>query len=116
VSSLQQSGSGTAAKRADLSYNGLDQLTQVRRYADLAGASLIVASTYGYDGANRLTGLTHQNAANTVLASYTWDYTEANNKTVDRITSRTASADGGTAYTYDLAGQLTLADNTAQAD
>src|SRR5262249_32783101 len=96
------SGGGAAPKRVDFSYNALGQFSQISRYADLAGTSLVASSASGYDGANRLTGLTHQRGAST-LAAYTWGYDRA-----DRITSQT-SPDGASTPSYAAAGQETAA-------
>jgi RHS repeat-associated protein len=100
--SEQLSGPGVSPARIDFGYNALDQFTTINRYADLAGTNLVVSSTFGYDAANRLTGLTHQHGS-TILAAYTWGYNAAN-----RITSRTAP-DGPSAYQYDPNGELTSA-------
>lgn len=105
-----------SAKLVTISYNALDQLTQVKRYNDLAGTSLAVTDDYAYDNASRLTSLTHKNAAGTTLASYA----NSSNNTANRVTTRgdsfqTGSADS-TTYTYDAAGQLTVADHASQND
>ncbi len=100
VTSERQTG-GVAAKRADFAYDELGQMTQASRYADASGTTLVASSAYGYDGANRLTSVSHTKGA-TTLASYALAYDAAN-----RVTTKASAADGTTAFQYDSAGQLT---------
>jgi RHS repeat-associated protein len=106
---VTQSGSGVQPKRVDLAYNSLGQFDSIRRYSDLAGTQLVVASQYQYDALNRLTSLTHNNATSTV-AFYNFSYDGAS-----RIT-RITDVDGVTDYTYDSRDQLTGADHSAAAN
>ena len=104
-----QSGTGVTDKRADFVYTAAGQLATITRYADLAGTQLVASSTYTYDGAARLTGLTHARGG-TTLAAYTWTYDAA-----DRITQMT-SPDGASDFAYDGTDQLTGADHSYQGD
>jgi len=58
-------------------------------------------STYQYDDASRLIGITHGQGS-VVLADWDWQYDQ-----VDRLTSFTSSADAAVYYTYDARSQLT---------
>src|SRR5262249_49496148 len=62
---ITQSGTGVQEKRVDLAYNDLGQFASINRYANLAGSQLVVGSGFTYDSLNRLTTLTHTNAAST---------------------------------------------------
>jgi RHS repeat-associated protein len=99
---------GAAAKRVNFAYNALGQVTQASRYADASGTTLVGSSAYGYDGANRLTAITHTSGAAT-LASYALAYDAA-----DRVTSKASAADGTATFQYDNAGQLTQSSSPGQ--
>jgi RHS repeat-associated protein len=110
--SVQQSGSGISSKRIDFAYNLNDQFTTITRYADLAATQVAVQSTYTYDLANRLTGITHSQG--TTLASYTYQFDNAG-----RISQATSSADsngGSSTFSYDADGQLTGATHAYQTN
>jgi RHS repeat-associated protein len=109
---VQQSGPGVASKRVDLAYNQIGQLVTLSRYSDLPGTQLVAQSTYAYDAANRLSGLSHRQGSN-VLGSYGYQFDSANR--ITRSTS-TADANGTSNYSYDTASQLTAANHTYQAN
>ncbi|WP_404310460.1 Calx-beta domain-containing protein [Neorhodopirellula lusitana] len=90
-------------KDVRLGYDSAEQLDQVTRYTtDALDESVLVASTsYQYDDASRLIGMTHGQGAN-LLAQWDWAYDQA-----DRLTSFTSSDDGAAYYTYDSRSQLT---------
>jgi RHS repeat-associated protein len=104
-----QSGAGVTDKRADFAYTAAGQLATITRYSDLAGTQLVASSSYAYDGAARLTGLTHARGG-TTLAAYSWTWDAAN-----RIT-RMTSPDGASDFAYDSTSQLTGADHSYQGD
>jgi RHS repeat-associated protein len=103
LTSRQFGGAGQTPLRADLAYTGQGQPQTLSRYTDLAGTVSAGTTSYAYDSALRLTGLTHFYAGGSVLASYAYAYDSA-----DRVT---AATDNGstTSYAYDAAGQLTQA-------
>jgi RHS repeat-associated protein len=105
----QTGGASVSEKRVDLAYNAAGQFATITRYEDLAGTELVATTTYGYDGAGRLTSLDHDKDT-TSLAAYDWTYDSAG-----RITEF-VSVDGTTDYTYDGTGQLSAADHTYQND
>lgn len=107
---LTQSGTDVAEKRVDFTYNAAGQMDTVSRYANLAGTLPVVDTEYGYDGAGRLTALTHAQGGTTVTG-YTWDFDAA-----DRITQMTSTVDGVSDFTYDDIDQLTVADHDYQVD
>jgi RHS repeat-associated protein len=107
LTSRQFGGSGQTPLRIDPSWTSRDQLLSLTRYSDLAGNTLVGTSTYGYDGAMRLTSLTHKYANGNVLASYVYAYDQAS-----RLMSET---DNGTqtTYGYDNANELTQVNGTS---
>jgi YD repeat-containing protein len=83
-------------------------VTQASRYADASGTTLVGSTAYGYDGANRLTSISHTKGA-TTLASYALAYDAA-----DRVTSKGSAVDGTATFQYDYADQLTQSSGPAQ--
>jgi hypothetical protein len=71
VTQIQQSGVGVANKRVEMNYDAASQLKGIKRYTDLAGTQLVAATEYNYDLAGRLQDLTHRQANNTTIATYT---------------------------------------------
>jgi RHS repeat-associated protein len=101
--------SGTTQARVDMTYDANSNLLTVARYADAAGTQLKGSSTLTYDNENNLKTLTHKNAANTTLASYTYNY--------DAGARLTSEVDNGTStsYGYDATNQITSAGSTSYA-
>ena len=100
----------TAEKRVDFKYNVLSQATSIARFSDLAGTLPIAASQFTYDTLNRLTDLTHRNAANVKLNGFAFTY-----DATSRIT-RITDIDGTTDYAYDSRDQLTGANHADAAN
>ncbi|MCA9124295.1 MAG: hypothetical protein KDB11_29165, partial [Planctomycetales bacterium] len=107
---ISQEGTGVATKRVDLGYNSLNQLTSLIRASDAAGTSVVAATNFTFDALNRLSVISHRNAAGTVLASFTYQYDSAS-----RIT-RITDIDGATDYSYDPRNQLTGANHADAAN
>ena len=103
VTQLVQAGPGIATKRVNFAYNALGQTTSMSRFADSTGQSPVAASTFAYDTLNRLTSISHRNAANSVLNSFGYQYDAA-----DRITQIT-DIDGVTTYAHNKRDELTAA-------
>ncbi|GAB6188113.1 hypothetical protein [Thermopirellula anaerolimosa] len=99
-----------ATKWVHFSYDTASQLTDLTRYADLAGTQLVAQSQYTYDQAGRLRGLSHFRGQ-TTFVEYTWNFDAAN-----RMTQYINSVDGTADYTSDATGQLTAADYDYQSD
>ncbi len=99
----QAGGDYVAPKRVNLSYNNNGQITGVSTYADLAATENVYSSSYGYNGASELTGLTYTAQGNT-LAGYTWTF-----NSLGEITSflNSQHSNEDLTYSYDPAGQLT---------
>jgi RHS repeat-associated protein len=102
-------GNAVAAKRIDVNYTTEGRLSTITRYADLAGTQQVATSTYTFDDAYRLVGLSYTKGT-TTLASYAYTYDDAGNMT------GMTTVDGTTTYTYDNAGQLVSADSNYTDD
>ena len=103
VTQLVQAGPGIATKRVNFAYNALGQTTSISRFADSAGQSPVAASTFAFDTLNRVTSISHRNAANSVLDSFSYQYDVAS-----RITQIT-DVDGLNTYGYSKRNELTAA-------
>jgi RHS repeat-associated protein len=113
------SGPGQPALRIDLAYDAAGNMVSQTRYADVAGTVKVGTSLYAYDGAGRVTAITHQDGAGNTLAQFGYVYDPAGrltsqtvngattNDTYDAVGELTAS--GGSAYSYDGAGNRTMA-------
>src|SRR5262249_42227982 len=102
---VTQSGNGVHAKRVDIAYNEVGQFASINRFADLAGTQLVAGTAFGYDNLDRLTSLTHHNAAGSTL-----DFENLTYDAVSRIT-QIAFADGTTNYSYDNVDELIAANH-----
>jgi RHS repeat-associated protein len=108
----QAGGNAVAEKRIAFKYLADGRTSEINRFADVAGTQNVVNTALGYDGAGRLTGMTHAKGA-TTFADYGWAYDAANRMTAF---TNTAYPSGDAAYTHDATGQLTGADRTGSGD
>jgi len=116
LATLTQSGTGVNSKRVDFIYDGLGDLTSETRYSDLTGTNKVVTTTYGYDVAERLTGITDKTSSGTVVASYAYTLDEANRLTQETQTWQgTGTTSDTTNYTYTNNNQLTGVTHTDTA-
>jgi YD repeat-containing protein len=93
--------------RAVFRYNQAGQFDTIKRYDSEDGTNwnLSVQSTYGYDGAARLSSLVYTNASgNTIYAGYGYQYDDANR--IKTFTNSITPTDNRS-YAYDGQGQLT---------
>ena len=109
LTSIKQSGSGIASKRADFAYDAAGRRTTLTRYASLNTTPTVLVTAYAYDNADRLTSLTHKTAGGTVRSQYVYTLDNANRLTGE---ARTWTLSSGTAtdtvgYTYTNDDQLT---------
>ena len=93
---------GTVGLRVNYTFDDRDSLTEADRYSDSSGTTLIGKTLYGYDDSDRLTSITHKNASNTTLDSFTYTLDD------DGFVSQETSTLGPTRNnTYDGNSQLT---------
>lgn len=107
---LVQSGTNVSNKRVDLTYNALNQLTNLGRFSDANGQSSVANTAYAYDSLNRVSSVTHRNATNAVVDSFVFQY-----DAMSRI-SRLTDVDGSTDYQYDSRGEVTSANHADSAN
>lgn len=98
---VTQSGAGVTDKLVDFTYNEVSQFVSVTRFSDLVAGQVVATTNYVYDALNRITNMTHKNAASSVLNQFDLQYDPAS-----RITKIT-DIDGATDYNYDVTDQLT---------
>ncbi|MCA9980861.1 MAG: hypothetical protein KDD89_08510, partial [Anaerolineales bacterium] len=106
---LTQEGAGVAEKRIEMGYDSASRLTQLTRFADVAGAQQVVNTAYGYDAENKLTSISHQPSGGPAL-NYGYSY-----DTADRLTQMT-TPEGTSSFTYDEFDQLLAAVHSFQTD
>jgi len=108
----QSGGNAVAEKRIDFGYLADGRTSEISRFADLAGTEFVANTLFGYDGAGRLTALTHASST-TTFADYGWAYDAANRMTA--FTNAIYSSEGAI-YTHDATGQLTGATRSDPSD
>jgi YD repeat-containing protein len=85
-----------------LAYDTANRLTSlIQQWGNKNLGFTQVQTTYGYDNADRLTGITHLIVGGSTLMTLTYGYDSAN-----QLTSY-AGPDGSITYGYDVDGQLT---------
>ncbi|NBT35423.1 MAG: RHS repeat protein [Betaproteobacteria bacterium] len=107
----QTGGNSVAPKRVDFGYLADGQLTQMTRFANLAGTQAVASTAFGYDAAGRLSSLVHSKSA-TVFAGYGYGYDAGNRMTA--FTNSAYPAEDAT-FANDATGQLTGADRTGSS-
>jgi RHS repeat-associated protein len=116
---------GTTSARIDFTWTKRGELDLVTRYSDLAGTVKVGTTDYTNDAGGRLTGIVDANGSGTVLNTYSYAFDLA-----DRMTQKTENGvattygydklgqvtqDGATSYSYDDAGNRTIAGYTTTA-
>ena len=102
-----QSGSGVADELLSYNYDAAGNMTALDRYSDLAGSSKAASTTYGYDNASRLTGITDKTSGGTTIASYAYTLDAANRLTELVQTWADGASTDTSDYTYTNNDQLT---------
>ncbi len=108
----QAGGNSVADKRVDFQYDAMSRQTVIERYADLGGQNLVARTDLVYDGAGRLTDLTHAKDGQ-VFTDYFWSYDKLHRVTSARWVrgvDLTYMEDEVANYAYDPTGQLLTAD------
>src|SRR5205807_8291 len=109
-------GSSLSPLRADFTWSNRDELLTATRFSDLAGTTLVGTTTYGWDDASRLTGITNKNASAATLSyhnyaldaagrvtseSWYYSYNDANRLTNARQTSDGSTTTFSVTFSYD---------------
>jgi len=109
---VSQSGSSVTDKRVDFAYNLAGQFTAIDRFSDLTGTTLVAGSQFEYDDAGRLTRIQHDRGGSWVAHAYTYDENYRVTSYQNLIPS--GNWDDPVTYTYDDTNQL-LSDETWNA-
>jgi YD repeat-containing protein len=100
--------SATDAALVNFDYYGNGLLKDLTRYSDLTETTKVGQSKYTYDASGRSDTITHLNAIDQVLASYSYQYDRANQLTHQVYDG--PEGDFAADYKYDSTGQLTNVD------
>ena len=112
----QTGGNAVAYKRVEMVFDTADQLDQILRYASSGTGDFVATSSFAYDGAARLSALTHAQGTN-VLADYAWTYdADSWAHTFSNSANIASYAAENVTYSYDNNGQLTGADRSGTAN
>ncbi len=107
LASEAQTVSDVGLELIDFTYDDAGNMSDMTRYSDTSGMDEVLATTYTYDPAENLTGITDKLPGGTVVASYAYTLDAA-----DRLMEETRTWAGGahsdtTDYTYTNNNQLT---------
>ncbi len=105
VSQTNGGGYAVANKLVNFSYNADSQLTEIDRYSDLTGSTLVAKSAFGYDSVGRLTSLHQGNSSSTT--AYAGDSLTYNADGLLSGVTNSAHTSEDVAYAYDHDAQLT---------
>ena len=117
LTKLNQTVTGTFAnwqnKSVELTYRSDDSISTIKRYSDATWTSLVVQTSYGQDGAGRLTSQVHSKLVASTLTpvvSYAYQYF-ADDKLLSEVSSVPSLNFNNVTDTfgYDANGQLTTA-------
>jgi YD repeat-containing protein len=100
------------AVHVELGYQSRDGLLTLNRFRDNADgtSTLAVRAEMGYAATHELTSLRYSTAAGVTIADYSYTFNDAG-----QLTAETTNGQG-TAFSYDLRGNLTKTDHTARPD
>src|SRR5262249_53331396 len=85
LTSRKFGGTSQTTLSIDLSYNNRNEITNVTRFSNLAGTTVVGTSVYTRDDAGRLTNLDHKNGGRNALASYVYAYESADRLSNDTV-------------------------------
>jgi len=100
LASQSWSGTGIAPAKVDFQFDAKRQRTELKRFSDANGSTLIGKSIQSFDAAGRLVNLSHRNAIDVALSEYGYTYDKASQVISESNLGQSSE------YTYDLAGQL----------
>ena len=87
-------------------------MTGLTRYSNLAETTVVAATSYTYDAANQMTGITDKNSGGTTLVSYGYTYDAAGRVTQEARTWDSGSSTDTLTYGYTNNNQLTSVTHT----
>ena len=101
------SGTDISAMAVANTYDNAGNMTGQTRYSNLAETTVVAATSYTYDAANQMTGITDKNSSGTTLVSYGYTYDAAGLVSQETRTWDFGSESDTLDYTYTANDQLT---------
>jgi RHS repeat-associated protein len=101
------SGTGISAIAVANTYDNAGNMTGQTRYSNLAETTVVAATSYTYDDANQMIGITDKNSSGTTLVSYGYTFNAAGLVTQEVRTWDSGSDTDTLGYTYTNNDQLT---------
>ena len=93
-------------------YDNAGNMTGQTRYSNLAETTVVAATSYTYDAANQMTGITDKNSSGTTLVSYGYTYNAAGLVSQETRTWASGADTDTLGYTYTANDQLTAVTHT----
>ncbi len=112
LTSMTLSGSGISAEAVAFTYDNAGNMTGLTRYSNLAETSVVATTSYVYDAANQMTGVTDKNSGGTTLVSYAYTYDAAGRVTQEVRDWSSGSSTDTLTYGYTNNNQLTSVSHT----
>ena len=106
------SGSGISAEAVKNAYDNAGNMTGQTRYSNLAETTVVASTSYTYDDAEQMTGITDKNSGGTTLVSYGYTYDAAGLVSQETRTWDSGSTSDTLDYTYTNNDQLTSVTHT----
>ena len=116
---------GSLAARVELDYDARDERTELRRYSDAAGTTLVGSTTYTQDPGRRLAELLNKDGSGAALVDYDNTYDDGNRitqesrnsapQTFDYDENSQVTSGYGNNYEYDYTGNRTMSGWTSGA-
>lgn len=102
--------------RVDFIYNAAGRESEIRRYSDLSGETMVGRTSRTYDASGRSDALIHFDAVDSLIAGYDYDYDFSGLLLHESRSHQNAEYTQEIDYAYDLTGQLTDAVFSGQDD
>ncbi len=112
LTSMTLSGSGISAEAVAFTYDNTGNMTGLTRYSNLAETSVVATTSFVYDAANQMTGITDKNSSGTTLVSYAYTYDAASRVTQEVRDWSSGSSTDTLTYGYTNNNQLTNVSHT----
>ncbi len=107
LTSMTFSGTGLSAEALKFTYDNAGNMTGLTRYSNLAETTVVASTTYSYDAADQMTGITDKNSSGTTQVSYGYIYDAASRVTTETRTWASGVDSDTLNYTYTNNNQLT---------
>ena len=101
------SGSGISAEAVKNAYDNAGNMTGQTRYSNTAETNVVATTSYTYDDAEQMTGITDKNSGGTTLVSYGYTYDPAGLVSAETRGWASGSSTDTLDYTYTNNDQLT---------